>query len=1670
MKRTVLFLMCFCLFASFVLAGPVDPQRALQIAKEFVPQSSAVKKAPKKGETTPTSNIVYTHKMPKSGRDAFYIVNVGDAFVLVSADDVAHQILGYSFDKGFPVAADGTVQLPPHVKSFFDDLAAQMEAAIETEPNRAADDDWTGARKTARRAPSNLPDSVGPLLTTTWDQGQYYNALCPEDANGPDGHVWTGCVATAMAQIIKYWGEPVHGRGIHSYDTRDYGTLEVNFAESNYDFSNMPDVLTGESTAEQVNAVAKLMYDCGVAVNMGYTAGESGAFNQEARAGLINYFYFSPDLSFAEKSYFSNEEWNNLLRQNLAANRPVYYSGEGTGGHAFVCDGYKADDYYHFNFGWGGFADGWFQTSSVTPSGSNFNSSQSAIVDIVPDNTGIVILGQMQGTSTFIVDEPLEFYHLMGHNKYEGSYYDNSCSNMVMFLPSDPTKQLITDIVEFNEQSVTIFDGRFEEQQKVLLRFLSNDIQGLDDSPIISTKNAFWINYDGDISYAGFKLYLSQNNEYRKVSNIKSIVDTTSVSLSWVENGNALQWNVEYGPKGFKNGKGTIVTVDTPSVKIDNLNPYNLYDFYISPTSHNSWYGPIRLKTDLSYWQDIVTTEPDGCIYENDSNVIVSTPEQLTWVLHNSSDKNIILANDIDLGGHRWKPVINFQCNFNGNNHSISNLLIREETNVQVCSGFFKLLDYHQRINNVVFVNPVVFIKKDKNSTGVLAGSVSSFPIIENCCVIGGEINCSSRELGALIGSSGAVITNSFTNTIIYNNWINYNTNNTGGLIGENRGNIINCYSASKIYFEKGWHGLIVGYNDYGQITKCYGKDSEDNLVGYNSGQTIIRDTTRFDAAGILQNEITYDDSTYNCLIDVLNMEVRARNDGTWRLWQTDNTNINNGYPILDKMYTVIVPNVRNLHAKNIEYNKKNAIRLEWDSSENASSYIIKCENRDKKESTLYFRTDSTVIFLSQELCIGDEYIINVRAICNEKEFSGWGDGIIHIYDLPYWTDIVTELPNGYKEDANGNVYISSADGLAWFASCVNGLNKQNGNDFHGRIINLMSDINLEQYRWKPIGNNNFTFSGYFDGHGHTIKDLHINERDDNIGLFGYAKEAKFCNFSLLNGDIKGLSKVGSVCGYYTTSWERLNPEYGEVMFESCNVINTNILGTYYVGGICGCLDPFIEGLAVSNISTSGNIFAVQFIGGLIGDCGQDGYKVQNCFSTARLHINLTNVINTSYDGTSGGMSGYMGGLVGSAYRLESNNCYFAGCVEDSSVAFSVSGILFGNIQSSAITNNYGLCDNSKQLVALLTDIRVWNNNILFLKEENECLLLEASTIEGNSYTDLVAALNAWVDANNSEGQYRHWVADTENVNGGYPIFAPIYTLTYKVDGEVYKTSSQEVGAALSAIAEPTKEGYTFGGWSELPETMPNHDIEVTGSFYLYGDVNTDTKVNVVDVVDIARFVVDTPSDNFREKLADLNGSGYVNIADAVVLVNHIAGDQNIARMATPKNSTYNYESCDLRLIASEENNLSLTLTGDVDFTAFQFEVDVPEGIDIAAMRINSQRKDGHQLIFNKVADNLYRVAALSMFNAVFKGNDGELLSISLEGMGSVDVCIHDIHFVTTNGTDVIFDNLYINGNTTGIVDIHVKENAPIYDLQGRRHSTLQRGTNIVGNKKIIVK
>ena len=287
------------------------------------------------------------------------------------------------------------------------------------------------------------------------------------------------------------------------------------------------------------------------------------------------------------------------------------------------------------------------------------------------------------------------------------------------------------------------------------------------------------------------------------------------------------------------------------------------------------------------------------------------------------------------------------------------------------------------------------------------------------------------------------------------------------------------------------------------------------------------------------------------------------------------------------------------------------------------------------------------------------------------------------------------------------------------------------------------------------------------------------------------------------------------------------------------------------------------------------------------------------------------------------------------------------------------------------------------------------------------------------------------------------------------------YTLTYKVDGEDYKTAIIVYGSPLTPETEPTKEGYTFTGWSEIPETMPAKDVVITGNFYLYGDVNTDTEVDVVDVVDIARYVVGTPSAKFLEKLADLNADDTVNLGDAVVLVNHIAGDQSFVKaMYAPRRAEV---SSEVLKLSKYGDNISLKLTTDKAYTAFQLDLVLPEDTDIEQLMLNPKGEQKHQLIYNKLEPGRYRVAVFSPANRTFEDYGDELLSFISESENSMSIIAERIQFFDTLGNGYMFDTVGVELET-GVATLKAGTSAKtdVYDLQGRKFTQPQRGVNII--------
>ncbi|HKC67765.1 MAG TPA: C10 family peptidase, partial [Bacteroidia bacterium] len=261
--------------------------------------------------------------------------------------------------------------------------------------------------------------SVTPLVKTTWDQSPYYNAMCPGTGNNK---AVTGCVATAMAQIMRFWNYPAHGTGSSSYCdctsggfSVQNGTLTANYGATTYSWTAMPLNVTSTN-----NAVATLMYQCGVSVDMDYSPSGSGAYVIAsdnaicAQTSYTNYFSYDPTtIQGLSKSNYADAAWTTLLINELNIGRPLQYAGDDAsqGGHTWVCDGYDVSNNFHMNWGWSGQDNGYFTLTNLTTTGG-FNpiQNQQALIGIKPMATysvdaGISSVVSPSGnacTSTFI--------------------------------------------------------------------------------------------------------------------------------------------------------------------------------------------------------------------------------------------------------------------------------------------------------------------------------------------------------------------------------------------------------------------------------------------------------------------------------------------------------------------------------------------------------------------------------------------------------------------------------------------------------------------------------------------------------------------------------------------------------------------------------------------------------------------------------------------------------------------------------------------------------------------------------------------------------------------------------------------------------------------------------------------------------------------------------------------------------------------------------------------------------------------------------------------------------------------------------------------------------------------------------------------------------------------
>lgn len=337
----------------FASAKQIGPQQALEIARQFSTTDTKLKSM---SASPAQMKVVYTVKPEGSPADSddnglLYVVSSGDnaGYVMVAGDDVViNPVLGYSTAGEFDYDA-----APDNLKWWIGEYARMIEYAAE--------------HGMAVAETPKFDTSLDPLIKTHWNQDYPFNDLCP--MLDSETRAYTGCVATAMAQVMKYHEWPEQGTGSHTYTDPYCGqTLSANFGETTYRWDLMPNDYDGTWTAEQIKAVATLMAHCGVAVDMQYMPDGSGAYSGDVPAALVNYFGYAEDIIHRDRDYYTQNEWIEMMKAELDAGRPVYYHGQSTGGgHAFVIDGYNTDGYFHVNWGWGGQSDEYYQLATLDP-------------------------------------------------------------------------------------------------------------------------------------------------------------------------------------------------------------------------------------------------------------------------------------------------------------------------------------------------------------------------------------------------------------------------------------------------------------------------------------------------------------------------------------------------------------------------------------------------------------------------------------------------------------------------------------------------------------------------------------------------------------------------------------------------------------------------------------------------------------------------------------------------------------------------------------------------------------------------------------------------------------------------------------------------------------------------------------------------------------------------------------------------------------------------------------------------------------------------------------------------------------------------------------------------------------------------------------------------------
>lgn len=561
--------------------------------------------------------LKYCEFLESDGAISLGILHFEHGFLVMSAENAVMPILAYDFENGIDLA-----DLAPGVSFFLEFyqqeiLEARRANHAPSEKVKAAWEDLLHPSTRGTRAET----IVSPLIRSHWNQNKYYNYLCPQDENAPsgyDGRVPNGCVAIAMSQIIFYYRYPATGTGSHTNYT-EYGSFHVNFAQQHYHYEAMCNTLNYYN-----NEVAKLIFHCGTAVDMMYGSDGSGAYSGDVPGAMSSYFRYSSDAMHIGRHYHSDSTWHSMLKEDLDAGRPVYYSGYSSeGGHAFICDGYNSDEYFHFNFGWGGSGDGYYITEGDDPQLDvvhGYGFGQSAIFNLHPMETNYPTY--CEGMTVTAANGTL------ADGSGPQNYLDNtSCTYIITGSRQYSVVINITDFATQQDHDYLRFWDGMPSDSNLLLE-LSGTISANTSYTLLTDSLYITFETDDSLTEAGWNLSYTSNRDGAgcgvHVYNNQfsgTITDNSDEDYNYRDNSNC-SWVIRFS-------EPTLITFTFEELDISPEDHLDFYDLTTYPTTLLGSYSGNTLPDPISYYQSRIKVvfASDNYLNAGGFRVLWSTPE-----------------------------------------------------------------------------------------------------------------------------------------------------------------------------------------------------------------------------------------------------------------------------------------------------------------------------------------------------------------------------------------------------------------------------------------------------------------------------------------------------------------------------------------------------------------------------------------------------------------------------------------------------------------------------------------------------------------------------------------------------------------------------------------------------------------------------------------------------------------------------------------------------------------------------------------------------------------------------------------------------------------------------------------------------------------------------------